>query len=424
MVGTPVNQQSDTLIKAIVIAIMIGFLLLPAIIDLAFFRVLKARFLLWHAGLAMAMAWHLTTSGLLAIIYPISVTALNNMAILSFTTISVCGIVFATRFVEKDKHSPIVRKALNWCAAALILTTALRMAQIDAFMPYSAKAYYAVYVPILVLMLAFVISAAVKGSRAVWFQIVAWLPFFCLGILRLGTMLGTDASYIEAAWLFRAGALTEVTVTTMGIVDRLIAIKRERDVAKTNAETLTRLSERDALTGLFNRRAIENRFSALRAEGFDTFALIDLDRFKDINDRFGHQIGDRALIACASAIKGLENTTGDRDTIAVRLGGEEFVLLLRGHRSIERVEALRQSIPLRVANEVAGLDRPVTASMGVVELPHGDNRMMSFDDLYARADQLLYEAKASGRNRMNYERLKVFHKAPAARSSSAREIAA
>jgi diguanylate cyclase (GGDEF)-like protein len=159
------------------------------------------------------------------------------------------------------------------------------------------------------------------------------------------------------------------------------------------------------------RRAIEARFDELLKQGFDTFALVDLDRFKTINDVHGHQVGDAALIACASAIR----ASGDRDAVAVRLGGEEFVVLLRGPRPLERAEALRQAIPMRIAKEVPGLDMPVTASMGVVMLADADASKMVFAEFYARADALMYEAKASGRNRLCYERLTVFRSAPEGR---------
>ena len=174
---------------------------------------------------------------------------------------------------------------------------------------------------------------------------------------------------------------------------------------------LEQISTRDSLTGLMNRRAIEARFDELLTQGFNTFALIDLDRFKAINDLHGHQVGDAALIACANAIR----TTGERDSIAVRLGGEEFVVLLRGDRTLERAEALRQAIPIRIAQDVPGLDLPVTASMGVITLAQAARRSMAFAEFYARADALMYEAKASGRNRLAYERLTVFAERPAPR---------
>ena len=198
---------------------------------------------------------------------------------------------------------------------------------------------------------------------------------------------------------------------TKAIADRFFAIRNERDAALSEARMLEQISTRDSLTGLMNRRAIEARFDELLAQGFDTFALVDLDRFKAINDLHGHQVGDAALIACANAIR----SVGDRDTIAVRLGGEEFVVLLRGLRTLERAEALRQAIPMRIAQDVPGLELPVTASMGVIVMTQALRPTMQFAEFYARADALMYEAKASGRNRLAYERLMVFSQPPGKR---------
>lgn len=408
IVSQPRGKDPKAESERVTIAIFVGFLLLPTILNLGFYKALRAPFLLWHAGLALAMAVHLMTSGLIVLYWPMSINPMNHLAIGSFGLVMVCAVMFATRFVETERQSMKLRRALEIAAVCLMVITLARMARIDALEPYSAKFYYATFAPMLALMMWFVIDAARRGSRAVWFQLVAWVPFVILGILRIGTMLGTDGGYIDAQWLFRVGAVMEVVFTSLGIVDRIIKIRRERDAAVTEARMMEQLSERDPLTGLMNRRALEARFGELRRQGFDTFALIDLDRFKQINDRFGHQVGDRALIACAEAIRGGE----DRDTIAVRLGGEEFVLLLRGKRAVERAESLRQSVPLRIASEVEGLDRPVTASMGVIELPRSSDTLMGFHDLYARADRLLYEAKATGRNRMYFERLKVFSERP------------
>jgi diguanylate cyclase (GGDEF)-like protein len=139
-----------------------------------------------------------------------------------------------------------------------------------------------------------------------------------------------------------------------------------------------------------------------------------------VNDLHGHQIGDAALIACAAALRAVG---GDRDTVAVRLGGEEFVVLLRGEQAIARAEALRQAIPRRIAADVPGLGLPVTASMGLIEMPRSVSSQVSFAEFYARADILLYEAKASGRNRMAYERLTVFSEAPRGRHEGRSQVA-
>src|SRR5690606_5083767 len=99
----------------------------------------------------------------------------------------------------------------------------------------------------------------------------------------------------------------------------------------------------------------------LYAAGFHAMAVIDVDHFKAINDTHGHATGDEVLRAVADAL------APDEETVAVRIGGEEFMLLMGGKDVAGRAERGRQAIPARVASRVPGLDRMVTASMGLVE---------------------------------------------------------
>lgn len=183
-------------------------------------------------------------------------------------------------------------------------------------------------------------------------------------------------------------------------------LRRERDLARSRAVALGQLAERDALTGLMNRRAIEPRFSELRQAGFNTVAVLDLDHFKAVNDRHGHGTGDQALRAAARAL------SPDADCLVARLGGEEFMLMLRGKNARHRAEERRQSIGKRIAAEVAELEREVTASMGLIELPRYNMAELGFEQLYSIADRLLYEAKAGGRNRTVTEKMTLFGRAP------------
>ena len=98
----------------------------------------------------------------------------------------------------------------------------------------------------------------------------------------------------------------------------------------------------------------------------------------------------------------------DPDLCAWRLGGEEFLLLLRERNAPARAESRRQAITSRISALVPGLPAPVIASMGLVELPRGAMLATGYAELYARADRLLYEAKRNGRNRTVSERLKTF----------------
>jgi diguanylate cyclase (GGDEF)-like protein len=192
-----------------------------------------------------------------------------------------------------------------------------------------------------------------------------------------------------------------VIIVTLGVADRFLLLRQERDQAIVRANTLKQLSERDALTGLHNRRVIEERFAMLRNEGFTTLAVVDLDHFKRVNDTFGHAKGDLVLKTVGKALQ-----ANDPNAMAFRMGGEEFLLLLRGSDAVQHAERQRQEIARAVAMEDLGC--LVTASMGIVEITGGALPGASFATIYARADRLLYEAKATGRNRMVCERIKAF----------------
>jgi diguanylate cyclase (GGDEF)-like protein len=157
---------------------------------------------------------------------------------------------------------------------------------------------------------------------------------------------------------------------------------------------LTRLAVIDPLTGVFNRRGLELVLPE-QAEGEVSVAMCDLDRFKSINDQFGHAAGDEVLRRVARLLATVIRS-GDG---VVRWGGEEFLLVLpgvelgRARRVVERARSW-------VENEAIELEPehlvPVTISVGVAQRRAGEPR----ETLIARADEALYAAKNAGRNRV------------------------
>ena len=115
-----------------------------------------------------------------------------------------------------------------------------------------------------------------------------------------------------------------------------------------------------------------------------------------------HAVGDEVLRSAAEALM------TDENTLAVRMGGEEFLLLLRGSNAVIRAEHRRRAITTRVAAQVPGLGFPVTASMGLVSQPRNSSASSDFATLYTHCDRLLYEAKRAGRNRTMSERIMRF----------------
>lgn len=392
----------------LIITLMAGFLLMPVIFDLVFYRALREKFVLWHAAMAGALAVNLAFGGVILFVIPMSMPVLHVLSVVSFSVMTISGLMFSKTMIEPDKLHPRLRLALTACAIMAAAALALRFAPLEFSRIYGMPLYYVSYIPLFLVLAVCVANAWRHGSRAARFLALAWTPFAMMAFVRIGSYLTPLGTPNDAAALFQFAILFEIVVTSIAVTDRFVALRRQRDSALEEASLMIDMAEHDDLTGLYNRRALEKRFTEYRFRGFDTFALIDLDKFKQVNDTHGHAIGDQVLSAVGAAFEG----HADRNIRTFRLGGEEFVVLLRGEQSLQRAEALRQMIPAQIAARVEGLSAPVTASMGAVEVPRDGLAAMQLSDLYARADQLLYEAKAGGRNRMVSEKLSLFGPSP------------
>ena len=174
----------------------------------------------------------------------------------------------------------------------------------------------------------------------------------------------------------------------------------ELQKVKSQLEEYKRLADTDALTQLYNRRAFDRALTAIydnnRNVVFGALLLADIDRFKTINDRFGHPVGDRII----QIVGGLIRATIKDDVFVARTGGEEFAIVLEGHgeEAVFRIaEEIRQAIAnAPFINVAKGANYgPVTVSLGMCMATHAQ----SPDDIYAKADRALYASKSSGRNR-------------------------
>lgn len=173
-----------------------------------------------------------------------------------------------------------------------------------------------------------------------------------------------------------------------------LSIAYERGNAK-----LHHAAMHDALTGLPNRSAFEARFQATLAEaaqGRHAVAMLDIDHFKLVNDRFGHAAGDAALRECAKVCTA---TLGPRGMVA-RIGGEEFALLLEAaddQEALELVQEIRRAVgSTRIT--CGPVEFRVTLSGGVLHL--GAN-VAEYDTVMRRVDAALYQAKVKGRNQIH-----------------------
>jgi diguanylate cyclase (GGDEF)-like protein len=171
----------------------------------------------------------------------------------------------------------------------------------------------------------------------------------------------------------------------------VLANLRSLAIAESRAST-------DELTGLPNKRACDDNLRRMVAHAARTITplaavLFDLDRFKQINDRFGHGVGDDALAAVGAAVAGRIRTSD----FAGRYGGEEFLLLLPD-TDAEGAQRLAEEIRVSIAAlHIPKLDRRMTASFGVSIHP---DHALDADTLVRVADRALYAAKGAGRNQV------------------------
>lgn len=194
-------------------------------------------------------------------------------------------------------------------------------------------------------------------------------------------------------WLRETG---NAVIDVAGRPVRMIGIVRDITDEKAHEQRILHLAYHDALTGLPNRVYFRSRLEdalarARRHGSLVALAFIDLDRFKPINDRHGHHVGDAVLVQVAARLRGSVRAT---DCVA-RLGGDEFVAVLEDVHGADEVPPLAHKLMDAIAAplEAEGLRLDVGASIGVSVFP---TQAGTPDELIAGADQAMYEAKRAG----------------------------
>ena len=188
------------------------------------------------------------------------------------------------------------------------------------------------------------------------------------------------------------------------LVRALTQLRRKRfnDRLRESVTQTIELAVTDALTGLNNRRYLDKHLSLL----FDravargrtlSVCITDIDRFKSVNDTYGHDAGDEVLKEFAARIR---STVRGAD-LACRFGGEEFVVVMPDTHP-ETAAAVAERLRFVVESEPfvlrqSGVSLNITASLGICSTAHG---VASAEDLLRQADRALYEAKHGGRNRV------------------------
>lgn len=370
-------------------AVMLAMVLMA----LCFALMLRDVAFAWYSGyiLCYALIQGIQTG---FVFHPLEWEWLSGSTLLAGSAAVALSVAFASlfmmRFCELQRYAPLLRVPVVAVAVGMIQLVLMRTSGIPLLVNLAQTLLNPLLMIGAVVLLVAAIVAAVRGSRPAWFFLAGWTPLL---VLTAMTSAQVNGALPQLDWLndaSLAGGAFEAIVLSMGLADRALRLRHDRD-------TVRALADQDALTNVFNRRAWSERASALLASGEPrpiAMLFLDLDHFKLLNDHRGHHAGDHALVAVADALAA-ELRPAD---LLGRYGGEEFVALLDG---IQAEQAMY--VATRLCRRVHRLEIPVTndslrltISIGVAMWREGEDLATLVD----RADQAMYEAKLKGRNRV------------------------
>ncbi len=386
-----VRQTQQELSYGVVYGFLLALIAYNAILYLGF---RSSRYLLYSAYLTMFVVMNIAYTGHgYAWLWPDSVRWQQWSNPILMFLYGVSGLLFASRFLDLKLYFPRVRKAVTvFCAGFGVLLAAAFLLDSQKAALLVAFSFAILFSGIMLFLGAISVHAGQKPAR--YFLLAAMAAM----VGALLTTLSVWGFIPHNNWTFRAveiGMLIDATLLALALAYQLRASQERRIRAE-------RLAQLDPLTGLNNRRAFYDKTgslwsNAIRHKHATSVMLLDIDRFKQINDTYGHAHGDEVLKALANILK---QSIRQGDVLA-RWGGEEFIMFLP-ETSLQEAAALAER--LRTAIEDARIPREqgitsVTASFGVAQK---EACHTTLDALIASADARQYQSKLQGRNRVTF----------------------
>jgi diguanylate cyclase len=308
------------------------------------------------------------------------------------------GIRFMRRTLAVAEISPRIDTLLRCaCAAAWLCLLLMLSGLMNYRLAQAVTTALGLLATWSVLPAAFV--RARRGERVARYMLVGW-AFYTFGTLTLAGLL---RAYVEPGFwtqhVYPFSTMVEMSAWMAVLGLRVQAIHRTADRARLETETQRNLAQTDALTGLPNRRGLQDRLQAAlqRATPQQMLAvyLLDLDGFKPVNDRYGHDVGDALLVAVGQRLQGQLRGS---DVVA-RLGGDEFVVLASGLADEHTALAVGQKLlaAFNTPFDAGGQVCEVGLTVGYAIAPLDGH---TADELIKRADAAMYAGKQAGRRRV------------------------
>lgn len=379
---------------SLVYALICGLLIAPLVFDLFFLRMLRSRFILWHAGMTLGLLGFVYfNSGLVFAFFPdLPLEVRYQFNTLSLTLAIACAVMFALDIVEDGFIAARLRKLLLGLVAFMLGVRFAMMLDLEVWRMNSHNLYLFSILPVSAALIAAIVCAFKRGSRVAIYLVAAFLPILIAALIRLLIELSAVSAAFPIDDLLFLTMVLLVLATSAAVGDRFMVLRVERDRARINALKMQRMAHSDALTGVANRRA----FDAIeRIERGQALIMADIDHFKAINDTQGHAVGDAVLADTASRLK--RAFSSDRTAQIYRLGGEEFAVIFECRDSQvlrDKAEAARREVERVLRRREDDLPS-VTISIGGAL-----GRGRPLVSVYKDADSTLYRAKQAGRNRV------------------------
>lgn len=390
---TRVDAERAHYYRSLCYMLVIGLLLIPLVYDVLFYRILRQNYVLWHLVMVVSMlAYTFLHSGLVFLVFPDMPLGLRwRAAMVSFVIALSSSVMVLRGLIEPKYLDQRTKLALAVAASIPIALKVVCLAFGEAFRITINPIILLAFIPAAFLVTAVVGIALAKGSRGAKWALFAFAPLIVAGFLRL--MQGMDVIVLPFATedaIFASLAML-AGVLSLGVGDRFLILKQDRDQARMHAVRLGQMANTDGLTGLANRRAFDLITVLQVGQGL---IVADIDRFKAINDLHGHQVGDAVLCDVAMRLRHVLADFGDARIF--RLGGEEFAIVARASDEAELM-AISEAMRCAVAEERQALGKDglpqVTVSLGAIL---GEGQLMH--EAFAEADAALYGAKSGGRN--------------------------
>jgi two-component system, sensor histidine kinase LadS len=375
-------------------ALMFGVLFAAFVVNIFSFVILKKKLFITYAFyLFFLILYHIRVHGFMYFV-PMPFSLFNTVLWISLSGFGLFLTVFAQQFMDLEHRLPRMNVLFNVFSGLFI---------VQAFVGVSISTYYAnVLAYVSGLIIPLVIAGTVvhqyhKGFRELKYYLVAW------SALLTATLIWALSPYAQtqfsADYFFIAGTSLDSLIFTFSIFDLIRIDLKEKEDIREREKYYQALSRTDALTGLYNRRYLSEIVKQMESNNEipiqSALIMIDLDDFKNINDTWGHLIGDIILTRTGTKIKKHIR----KSDIACRYGGDEFLLLLPGAK-IEAAQTIAEEIRKEITAEInyseTGEEIRTSVSIGITETRLDD----TFDGMFLRADAALYQAKKSGKNQI------------------------